>query len=77
MNTISQPKIEVRDMDLAYGSFVVMQDLKFTVKQGEIMIIMGGSGCGKSTLLKHMIGLIDPVRGDILYDGISFVNADL
>ena len=77
MNTISQPKIEVRDMDLAYGSFVVMQDLKFTVKQGEIMVIMGGSGCGKSTLLKHMIGLIDPVRGDILYDGISFVIADL
>ena len=77
MNAISQPKIEVRGMDLAYGSFVVMRDLKFSVKQGEIMIIMGGSGCGKSTLLKHLIGLIDPVRGDILYDGVSFVNADL
>jgi len=77
MNAISQPKIEVRGMDLAYGSFVVMRDLKFSVKQGEIMIIMGGSGCGKSTLLKHLIGLIDPVRGDILYDGVSFVKADL
>ena len=77
MNAISQPKIEVRDLDMAYGSFVVMRDLKFTVKQGEIIIIMGGSGCGKSTLLKHLIGLIDPVRGDILYDGVSFVKADL
>ena len=77
MNAISQPKIEVRGMDLAYGSFVVMRDLKFSIKQAEIMIIMGGSGCGKSTLLKHLIGLIDPVRGDILYDGVSFVNADL
>ena len=60
---------------MAYGSFVVMRDLNFEILHGEVMIIMGGSGCGKSTLLKHLIGLLEPVRGDILYDGISFVHA--
>ena len=36
---------------------------------------MGGSGCGKSTLLKHMLGLIEPAAGDILYSGKSFTHA--
>ena len=42
---------------MAYGSFVLIRDLDFTVRRGDIFVIMGGSGCGKSTLLRHMIGL--------------------
>ncbi len=67
--------IEVKGLDMAYGSFVVMRNLEFEIRHGEVTIIMGGSGCGKSTLLKHMIGLLEPARGDILYDGKSFVQA--
>src|SRR2546422_7173576 len=37
---------------------------------------MGGSGCGKSTLLRHMIGLVEPARGDVFYDGASFWGAE-
>ena len=66
--------IEVRDLQMAYGSFVVMNEINFQVCQGEVMIIMGGSGCGKSTLLKHMIGLLEPARGSIFYNGVSFVD---
>lgn len=66
--------IEVRDLQMAYGSFVVMSEINFQVCQGEVMIIMGGSGCGKSTLLKHMIGLLEPARGSIFYNGVSFVD---
>ncbi len=76
-STHDNPHIEVRGLDLAYGSFTVMRNLNFKVRRGEVMVIMGGSGCGKSTLLKHLIGLIEPVRGDILYHGKSFVHADL
>jgi phospholipid/cholesterol/gamma-HCH transport system ATP-binding protein len=65
-------KIEIRDLTMAYGSFVVMRDINAKVRAGEIFIIMGGSGCGKSTLLKHMVGLKEPAKGDILYDGKSF-----
>ena len=54
------PHIEVRNLTMAYGSFVVMRDINFVVRQKEIFIIMGGSGCGKSTLLRHLIGLQEP-----------------
>ena len=61
--------IVARDITIAYGDFVVQRDLNFTVKRGDVFIIMGGSGCGKSTLLKVMIGLKEPAQGDILYEG--------
>ena len=65
-------KIEIRDLTMAYGSFVVMRDINAQIKRGEIFVIMGGSGCGKSTLLRHMIGLKQPAKGDIYYDGAPF-----
>ncbi len=67
--------IVVKDLTMAYGSFVLMRDLNFTVNRGDIFIIMGGSGCGKSTLLRHMVGLKPPARGRILYEGLSFWDA--
>jgi len=53
----------------------VMHDLDFTVKRGSIFFIMGGSGCGKSTLLRHMIGLNEPAKGEVWYDGVNFTTA--
>jgi phospholipid/cholesterol/gamma-HCH transport system ATP-binding protein len=67
-----QIKIEIRDLTMAYGSFVVMRDISAKIRAGEVFIIMGPSGCGKSTLLKHMVGLMKPAKGDVLYDGKSF-----
>jgi phospholipid/cholesterol/gamma-HCH transport system ATP-binding protein len=67
------PHIVVEDLTMAYGDFVVMQDLSFTIQRGDVFIIMGGSGCGKSTLMRHMIGLKSPAKGRVLYDGnVSF-----
>jgi phospholipid/cholesterol/gamma-HCH transport system ATP-binding protein len=61
---------------MAYGDFVIQRDLNFTVRRGDIFIIMGGSGCGKSTLMRHMVGLKPPARGHVLYDGESFWEAE-
>jgi phospholipid/cholesterol/gamma-HCH transport system ATP-binding protein len=68
-------KIDIRDLELAYGSFVVMSGINARIKAGRVFVIMGGSGCGKSTLLRHMIGLHSLTRGDILYDGRSLAQA--
>ncbi len=68
--------IAVRDLTMAYGSFVIMRDLRFTVRRGDVFFIMGGSGCGKSTLLWHLIGLREPAAGEVLYGGESFTRAD-
>jgi phospholipid/cholesterol/gamma-HCH transport system ATP-binding protein len=68
--------IEVRDLTMAYGSFIIQRDLAFTIRRGDVFVIMGGSGCGKSTLMRHMIGLKAPARGSILYEGVSFWDLD-
>ena len=70
------PVIEVQDLTMAYGSFVVMNQLNFGIQRGEVFIIMGGSGCGKSTLLKHLIGLKEPADGAVLHNGTDFTHAD-
>ena len=70
------PHIIVKNLTMAYGSFVLMRDINFTVRHGDIFIIMGGSGCGKSTLLRHMIGLKEPAAGEIIYGDVNFTRAD-
>ena len=49
----ARPEITVRDLTMAYGTFVLMRDMSFTINHGDVFIVMGGSGSGKSTLLRH------------------------
>ena len=72
----SEPKISVRNLEMAYGSFVIQRDLSFDIPEGDVFIIMGGSGCGKSTLLRHLIGLKEPSKGEIFIRGENFWAAD-
>ena len=66
--------IEVSGVTAGYGNKVVLKDIDFSVKCGEIFVIMGGSGCGKSTLLKHLIGLYRPFAGNISIFGQDIVT---
>ena len=68
MNSLKNA-LSVSDLSLAYGSFQVLENVAFDVRQGSCTIIMGGSGCGKSTLLKSLIGLLKPSRGKITLEG--------
>jgi len=67
--------ITVRQLTMAYGSFVLMHDLNFVVRPRDVFIIMGGSGCGKSTVLRHLIGLKEPAAGEIIYGDVNFTQA--
>lgn len=67
--------IEVRGMTAAYGDFVLLDKISFEIRRGEVFVILGGSGCGKSTLMKHLIGLLEPVAGEILIDGGNITTA--
>lgn len=67
--------IKVQDLTIGYGERVVLENLNFSISSGEIVCIMGGSGCGKSTLLKHLIGLYEPMKGDIFIRNRSIVTA--
>lgn len=67
--------VEVKDLEMRYGGYLVMKDVNFDIQPGEIFVIMGGSGCGKSTLMKHMLGLLEPARGEVVYGGQSFTHS--
>jgi phospholipid/cholesterol/gamma-HCH transport system ATP-binding protein len=71
-----RPHITVSHLTMAYGSFVLMRDLDFTINHGDVFIIMGGSGSGKSTLLRHLIGLNEPATGEIFYGDENFTKAE-
>ena len=60
---------------MGFGSCVLMRDLDFSIRAGEVFVIMGGSGCGKSTLLRHFLGLQEPLAGDIEFYGENFTHA--
>ncbi len=64
--------ITVKDLTMAYGDYIVMQSLNFSVRPSEVKVIMGGSGCGKSTLLKHLIGIEQAKTGEIYYGAQRF-----
>jgi phospholipid/cholesterol/gamma-HCH transport system ATP-binding protein len=68
--------IEVKDLRVGYGERVVLDRVNFQVRHGEVFAILGASGSGKSTLLKHLIGLYQPLAGDVLIAGASLVRAE-
>jgi phospholipid/cholesterol/gamma-HCH transport system ATP-binding protein len=70
--------IVVEHLTAGYGETAVLEDISFSVPQGEILTILGGSGCGKSTLLKTLVGLLPVRSGRICMVGreITGVNVE-
>jgi phospholipid/cholesterol/gamma-HCH transport system ATP-binding protein len=67
--------IDVRNLSVGYGQNVLLQNLNFSVNEGEIFVILGGSGCGKSSLLKNLFGLYEPLEGSVLIEGQDITDA--
>lgn len=63
---IENTPVDVGHLTVRYGDELILDDLSFSVKKGEIFVILGGSGSGKSTLLRHMLGLERPESGRII-----------
>ena len=57
--------IELEHVDAGYPGVKILEDVSFSVRRGEIFVLLGGSGCGKSTIMRHMIGL-NAVQGGVL-----------
>ncbi len=64
--------LQAKDLSAGYGELVIQRDLNFSIRKGEVFVVMGGSGCGKSTLLRHLIGLQAPLAGQILFQGRDY-----
>jgi phospholipid/cholesterol/gamma-HCH transport system ATP-binding protein len=63
------PVVELRHVTAAFENQVVLQDVNLAIQPGESVAIIGESGCGKSVLLKLLVGLLEPVEGEVLWDG--------
>lgn len=68
------PVIRVEGLEAGYGDRVVLRDVDFEVRRGEVFVVLGGSGCGKTTLLRQMIGLETPRAGRIWYGDDELVG---
>ena len=65
------PLIELRDTKKQFGDNTVLNGVDLNIFRGQITSIIGKSGVGKSVLLKHIIGLLEPDSGEVLYEGKS------
>ena len=70
-----EAQIIVKNLNISYGDFVLMENLNFSINKKDIFIIMGGSGCGKSSLLKILVGLKRPDVGEVIINGVNFWKA--
>ena len=66
--------IEVKNVTKKYGSFVAVDDISFTIKDGEVVGFLGPNGAGKSTTMNMLTGYIEQTEGSIIVDGFDTIK---
>ena len=61
--------LEVQGLEVSYGEFLALRGISFTVKEGELVTIIGANGAGKSTILRAVMGLVKCRKGEIFFKG--------
>jgi branched-chain amino acid transport system ATP-binding protein len=69
------PRLELRSLHAGRGGQAVVRDLSLRVEPGEIVALLGPNGAGKTTTLETIAGLLPPLAGRILLDGVSSAGA--
>ncbi len=81
MPTSDNDILTVKHLNAGYGKRQVLFDVSFTIKQGEIVLLIGGNGSGKSTLLKAIYGLVtkwdNPDQPDSSHQSVQFITEDI
>ena len=70
-NKEETPVIEVKNVTKKYGSFVAVDDISFTINDGEVVGFLGPNGAGKSTTMNMITGYIEQTEGNIIVDGFD------
>ena len=68
--------IQFEHVNKSYGKNLILNDLNFTIPDGQFVVLIGPSGCGKTTTLKTINRLIEPDSGHIYIDGQDITKAD-
>jgi len=67
--------LELENITASYATTPILRDVDLSVEEGEIVGVMGKNGVGKTTLMKTVIGLLEPTKGTITYDGVDVTDA--
>ncbi|MBP2411772.1 iron(III) transport system ATP-binding protein [Arthrobacter stackebrandtii] len=70
------PEVKVSGLHKKFGDTTVLNDINFTIREGEFFTLLGPSGCGKSTTLNSIAGLESPTSGSITVGGTPFVDTE-
>jgi branched-chain amino acid transport system ATP-binding protein len=71
---VTDALLQLDHLDVGYGDFQALFDIDLRVAEAETVSIIGANGAGKSTLLKAIVGLAQPMAGDIRFDGASVAS---
>ena len=63
--------IEIKNLSFARGNNLIFQNVSFAVKPNELIVLKGANGQGKTTLLSNIVNFLEPLEGEILYNGKS------
>jgi branched-chain amino acid transport system ATP-binding protein len=68
--------LSVRNLESYYGPIVAIRGASLEVREGQIVTVLGANGAGKTTLLKTISGVMNPEKGEIVYNGRNIAGAD-
>jgi branched-chain amino acid transport system ATP-binding protein len=66
--------LEVKGIEAGYGAIQVLKGVALEVKKGEIVTLIGANGAGKTTLLKIISGILNPTKGEVIFEGKNIVK---
>jgi len=69
---MTNPILEVKNLTKKFGDFTAVNDLSFSIADGEILGLLGPNGAGKTTTIQMLLGVMEPTKGNISYFGNSF-----
>lgn len=69
MSKIAKKVLEINNISKKYGEFNALRNVSFSIKQGDIVGLLGHNGAGKSTLIKCIMGAIQSYTGEVIYQG--------
>lgn len=63
--------IELKNLSLGYGKDIILKNINLKIEENDFICVVGPNGSGKSTLIKGILGLINPIKGKVIFNGLK------
>lgn len=64
--------VKAKNIWKIYGEDIILENVNFTMKEGEFCTLIGPSGCGKTTFLRMLLGVENPTKGELFFEGNDY-----